>query len=127
MKPYILVVDNNPIDLEFLSYLLTAMGYRAKTAPSVQAGLAAMRRAAPCFIISDLNLPHRTGFDFLKRVKSEVRWRDIPFVLISATSHSQSDIGRALRMGAAKYILRPIEPHALLAEIKPYLPPPTPD
>lgn len=121
MTPHVVVVDNNPMDLEFLCYLLTAAGCRVTAADSVEGGLAAMRESVPDLIISDLNLPHRSGFYFLKRVKEEERWKEIPFVLISATSHANADVQRALSMGAAKYILRPIEPQALLAEIEPYL------
>ena len=119
--PSILVVDNNPMNLEFISYLLAAKGYAVRTAPSVEEGLGLMNESTPCLIISDLNMLHRCGFDFLKKIKESIKWENIPFVLISATSWLQSDVERARQMGAAKFIFRPIEPQALLDEIEPYL------
>jgi len=121
MTSSVLVIDNNPMNLEFISYLLAAKGYAVRTAPSVDEGLDLMTRFTPCLIISDLNLPQRSGYDFLKKIKQRKVWRDIPFVLISATSWLQSDVERAQQLGAAKFIFRPIEPQALLDEIEPYL------
>jgi len=121
MGSYILVVDNNPMNLEFISYLLTAKGYAVKTAASVDLGLDLMRKSTPCLIISDLFLPHRGGFDFLKQIKEVTAWKDIPFVMISATSYLKSDVERAQQLGANKFIFRPIEPQRLLNEIEPYL------
>ncbi len=121
MEPYILVVDNNPMNLEFVRYLLTAKGYTVKTASSVNRGLDLLRESTPCLILSDLNLPERNGFDFLKKVKEVSEWKDIPFCLISATSYLQMDVARARKMGASKYLFRPIEPQTLMNEIEPYL------
>ena len=121
MAPGVLVVDNEPMDLEFIHYVLTAKGYEVRTAASAEEGLNLMRKFTPSLIISDLNLPHQSGFDFLKKIKQEIKWKDIPFVLISATSRQKSDVERAQQMGAAKFIFRPIEPQILLDEIEPYL------
>jgi CheY-like chemotaxis protein len=117
----ILAVDNNPMNLEFLEYVLTSMGYEVETALSIEGGLAHMKISTPCLIISDLNLPYRDGFDFLRKVKQAEEWKDIPFVLISASSYLKADTEQAQRLGAAKFIFRPIEPQKLLDEIEPYL------
>lgn len=121
MARCILLVDDNPMDLEFVSYVLTTKGYIVRTAPSVEKGLDLMKEFTPCLIISDLNLPHRGGLEFLKKIKEAPRWKDIPFVLISATSNLKSDVDRGHQMGADKFVFRPIEPQALLDELGPYL------
>jgi len=121
MASFILAVDDTPVNLEFISYLLTSRGYLVKTATSVMDGLELIDKSRPCLIISDLNLPHRSGFDFLKKVKEQPELKDIPFVMMSCTSQSQADAERARRMGAAKFIFRPMEAQTLLDEIEPYL------
>lgn len=121
MTRYILVVDNNQMNLEFIRYLLVAKGYAVKSAPSVDQGIALMAEAAPCLILSDLNLPGRGGLYFLRKVKETEDWRQIPFVLISASSYLKSDVDRAVQLGADKYLFRPIEPQALMDEIEPFL------
>lgn len=121
MAPYVLIVDNDPMNLEFIRYVLTNKRYAVKTAASVDEAICLMREATPCLIISDLNLPHQGGFEFLKKIKKAPKWKDIPFVLISATSNLKSDVDRGRQMGADKFIFRPIEPQAFLNEIEPYL------
>ena len=121
MAPFVLAVDNNRMNLEFIRYLLTYFGYMVKTAPSVMEGLALIDKSRTCLIISDLNLPHRSGFDFLKKVKEQPDLKDIPFVIMSSTSRSLQDAERARQLGADKFIFRPMEPQALLDEIRPYL------
>jgi CheY-like chemotaxis protein len=119
--PYVLIVDNNPMNVEFIRYLPAARGYEVRTAPTVDLGLQMVMESAPALIISDLNLVQGSGFDFLRKIREQEEWKDIPFVLISASSYNQSDVATAKRLGAVKYIFRPIEPQAFLHEIEPYL------
>ena len=117
----ILAVDNNPMNLEFIEYLFKARGFVVSTASSLIEGLKLLGRDRPRLIISDLNLPQRTGFDFLKQVKQNEITGDIPFFMLSSTSWKQSDVDQARQLGAQKFIFRPIEPQELLDEIEPFL------
>ncbi|MBI5439781.1 MAG: response regulator [Deltaproteobacteria bacterium] len=120
---FVLIIDDNPQNLQFMTYLLTALGYRTKSAASIADGLELVSDAdPPQLIISDLNLPARSGFDLLKTVRARPALDNTPCVILSATSRSESDVEAALRLGAAKFIHRPLEPQELLAELGPYLP-----
>lgn len=120
---YILAVDNNKTNLEYLSYLFTSQGYSVRTALTVSEGLEIMEEQTPALILSDLNIPLRSGFDFLKQVKRAPRWVEIPFLMLSSTSHSSFDVSRAQNLGASKFIFRPIGPQELLGEVEPFLEP----
>jgi CheY-like chemotaxis protein len=71
----------------------------------------------PDLILSDLHMPNRDGFSLLKTVKADERLSAVPFIFISSSVWGDKDRNLALELGAARFILRPIEPQALLAEI----------
>jgi DNA-binding response OmpR family regulator len=59
-----------------------------------------------------------SGYDFIRAVKADPRLRDVPFVFITSTMISEAARRAGLRLGAADYLFRPIEPGALLAAIE---------
>jgi two-component system cell cycle response regulator len=116
--PRILAVDNSPVNLSLVRSTLEPFGYQITTADSVKEALALVRRNPPDLILSDLHMPEADGYDFLKAVKTDPQLRSIPFALISSTVWRETDPATALSMGAAKFILRPIEPNHLVAEVE---------
>ena len=114
----ILAVDNSPVNLSLVRSTLEPFGYRVTTADSVKEALALLRRSPPDLILSDLHMPEADGYDFLKVVKADPQLRSIPFALISSTVWRETDPTIALSLGAAKFILRPIEPNHLVAEVE---------
>jgi two-component system cell cycle response regulator len=114
----ILVVDNSPANREFLQSLLEYAGYRVAVVSHIEEALALARQNPPDLILSDLHLQGGSGLDFLTLAKADPQLGHIPFVIISSTVWQGQDQIRALNQGATKFILRPIEPKALLAEIE---------
>lgn len=113
----ILALDNMPVNLKVLSSTLEPVGYTLLTAQRVQDALAIARQTAVDLIIADVHLARESGFDFLKAVQADSQLQSIPFVFLSSTMAPEKDRETALALGAAKMIVRPIEPQALLAEI----------
>jgi two-component system cell cycle response regulator len=72
----------------------------------------------PELILSDVHMPGKDGYELIKAVKDDEQLRAIPFVFISSTVWGESDRRTGLALGAVKFILRPIEPLALLAEVQ---------
>lgn len=68
-------------------------------------------------ILLDLNMPLMNGFNTLETIKTMVRYKNIPAVIISTSTLSQ-DIERCKRHGASKYIVRPDNFRALLSELQ---------
>jgi CheY-like chemotaxis protein len=73
----------------------------------------------PDIIFSDLHMPLETGFRFLERIKADPLLASIPFVLSTASTsnHVEEARQKALDLGASRFVLRPIEPEALLRVI----------
>ena len=63
-------------------------------------------------------MPHGSGYDLLAAIRGNPALAAIPFVFISATTQSETERARGLARGARKFLLRPIEPETLLAEIE---------
>jgi two-component system cell cycle response regulator len=116
--PWILAVDNSPVNLSVVRSTLEPFGYRVTTANSVKGALAIARENAPDLILSDLHMPEADGYDFLKIVKADPNLSVIPFAIISSTVWRETDPALALSLGAAQFILRPIEPRELVAAVE---------
>ena len=120
----VLVVDDSPNNCELIAHTLGAFGYAVSVAENVADGLALARCAAPDLIISDLHMPGEDGFAFLDALKSDAGLAAIPFVFVSSSVWGDKDSLKALKMGAVRFLQRPIEPQLLLREIRAILPPP---
>jgi DNA-binding response OmpR family regulator len=60
----------------------------------------------------------RLGYEFLRAVKADPQLRTIPFIFITSTMLEEKDRAKGLALGAARFLMRPLEPEALLAEIR---------
>jgi CheY-like chemotaxis protein len=114
----ILVVDNLPINLELMRSLLEPSGYYVFSSRNVDDGLEMARQTIVDLIISDVHMPEKDGYAFIQAVKGDPRLRDIPFMFISSTLERGHDAERSIAAGADRFIVRPIEPQTLLAEIE---------
>ena len=114
----ILAVDNSPVNLHLLHSILDPAGYQLITVTSAAEALAAARKQRPDLILSDVHMPKASGYDLIKAVKADPDLRSIPFVFLSSTLLARNDGGTGIALGAAKFISRPIDPQALLEEIK---------
>jgi len=117
----LLIVDDSANDLELTSSIFTHAGYRILTASSTNEALLILQTKQPDLIVSDLHMPDRDGLDFLRILKKDARWKNIPFVFISSTTRNEAERILGLNLGAGRFILRPIEPRILLTEIETYL------
>jgi two-component system cell cycle response regulator len=114
----ILVVDNSPVNVQLVRSTLEPFGYTVIAARSVPEGLELARQHRPALILSDVHMPGKDGYNFIKAVKGDAQLRTIPFAFLSSTIWGESDRSTGLALGAVKFILRPIESRALLAEVQ---------
>jgi two-component system cell cycle response regulator len=116
--PAILVVDNLPVNLDLARSILEPFGYQVHTAGGMAEGLA-LARQVPCdLILSDVCMAEGTGYDFLRAIQADPQLRAIPFVFLTATMLEEKDRAQGLALGATRFLMRPIEPEVLLAEIQ---------
>jgi two-component system cell cycle response regulator len=118
----LLVVDDSPVNVALVRSTLEPFGYEIVAARSKAEALDLARRRRPDLILSDVHMPQGDGYELIRAVKADSLLRDVPFVFISSTIWPQQDLREGLGLGAAEFILRPIEPGALLARIEACLP-----
>lgn len=117
MQGRILVVDDVLTNREFIRSTLEPFGYEVVLADSAKRGMARVQESDFDLILCDLHMPDKDGVDFIRAIKSDSRLQAVPFVFISA-SLVEAERRRGLQHGAVHFIQRPIEPQALLNEIK---------
>jgi DNA-binding response OmpR family regulator len=110
----ILVVEDNPQAAKLLSIGLTRAGYDVLVAADGGTALELARRCRPKAITLDILLPDRDGWEVLAELKASPRTRDIPVVIVSVLD--QQSLG--YRLGAADYLVKPIERSALLRALR---------
>lgn len=115
--PTLLVVDNSPVNIQLVRSTLEPFGYTILAAQSAPDGLELARLSQLDLILSDLHMPGQDGFDFIRAVKADPDLRGIPFIFLSSTVWRDKDRTDGLALGAVRFIIRPIEPQALLRAI----------
>jgi CheY-like chemotaxis protein len=109
----ILIVDDSNTNIVLLESLLKRNGYLVFTALNGRQGLDAIRNMVPDLIILDLKMPDLGGFEFMEVLRSNSEWMDIPVVILSAISDSDS-IKKSLELGAADYLTKPLDPDRVI-------------
>ncbi len=114
----LLVVDDSAMELWLLHSVFDPSGYKVLLAANVSEALPLARAMHPDLILCDVMMPGGSGFDMLAAVQADPVLKDKPVVLISSMDVGPAERERALAAGAMRFISRPIEPEALLAEIE---------
>ena len=114
----IMVVDDLPSNLSVLRSMLELSGYEVSEAAKLSDALTLARQTKPDLILSDLNMPGGSGYDLIKLAQADPELRNIPFAFISSTDIGEAEQSECRRLGACRFIVRPIEPQVLLREIE---------
>lgn len=114
----LLLVDNTRANVELERTILEPCGYQVLDASSVKEGFTLAKQTKPDMIISDIHMLHQDGYDFLRMMRADPQLSNIPFIFLTSSVLSLDERERALRLGATKYISRPIDPQKLLGEIE---------
>lgn len=118
----ILIIEDNPTNLQLMVYLLQAFGHTPLAAPDGETGL--LRAAEwPDLILCDVQLPGIDGFEVARRLKSDPALHAIPLVAVTALA-MVGDRDRVLGAGFDGYLTKPIEPETFIRLLAPYLDPP---
>lgn len=116
MPAKILIVDDEPFNVDYLEQELGDLGYDTPSASDGAEALAAVREDAPDLVLLDIMMPVMDGFTVLAHLKSDEATRDIPVIVISAMSDLASVV-RGIVAGAEDYLPKPFEPVLLNARI----------
>ena len=114
VKPRILVVDDEPPQLEILRLILGSEGYEAVTAASGRGALAALRRQPFDVVLTDLKMPDLSGIALLEQILREQPGACV--VLMTAHGTIDSAV-EAMRKGAFDYLTKPVDREVLLLAV----------
>jgi CheY-like chemotaxis protein len=110
----VLVIEDDPLSAELLKVHLHGAGFRVAVARDGADGLELARRLQPSVVVLDLNLPVLDGWEVLARAKLDPVLREIPIVVVSMLDER----GRGFALGAADYLVKPVDPAALLGAVR---------
>ncbi|MBI4249285.1 MAG: response regulator [Elusimicrobia bacterium] len=118
-KPLLIVDDESDIR-ESLHATLSMTGYQVLTAASGEEGLAKAQKDIPDLIILDVMLPHMSGFDVCRKLKSSPATKHIPVILLTALQDVEDKV-QGLEAGADDFIPKPFTSQELLARVRAFL------
>lgn len=119
--PLILIVDDEPLNVDLLVRILRRSHYSLSTAGSGPEALGMLAEGArPDIILLDITMPKMDGFQVCRRLKVDPQTRDIPVIFITARVDAASET-RALELGAVDFITKPVSPPRLLARLNTHL------
>lgn len=122
MERTILVVDDSPTVVKFVSFSLRNKGYNVLTASD---GMDAIEKIsshhAPVdLIITDLNMPNVDGYEFISTLRRNSKYQDIPIIILSS-EEGDDDKQMGLDAGASSYLVKPFKSSLLIDEVSRYL------
>jgi serine phosphatase RsbU (regulator of sigma subunit) len=115
-RPKILIVDDEPLNVDYLEQELEDLGYQTVSASNGQEALDQVAAQRPDLVLLDIMMPVMDGFEALSRLKADEKWRHLPVVIVSAMSDMASVI-KGIQLGAEDYLPKPFDPILLQARI----------
>lgn len=121
--PTILIIDDEPDVITYLTTLLSNHGFEAHSAESADEGLEKLERSQPDIIFLDLLMPMKTGINLFNKIKKDPRYRDIPVIIITGIQDKFSKDYRVFfqslkRRKPAAFIEKPVNPDHLIKTVK---------
>jgi two-component system response regulator AtoC len=112
--PHLLLVDDDPEALEWLSELAKAEGFTVATADSLRAARIHMSRLQPDIMLTDLQLPDGKGIELVNDLETRAATE-----VVMITGHASVETAvEALRLGATDYLVKPVDVERLKAILR---------
>jgi len=108
MKNFILIIEDNAMNVKLMRDLLQAKGYQTKEVETAEEGIALAREEKPDLIIMDIELPGMDGLQATGILKADPLTKNVPVLAVTAYA-MKGDREKALAAGCDGYIAKPIE------------------
>ena len=113
----ILIIDDEPDNLDVLSTILECYGYQVRQAVNADIALKTIKIQPPDLILLDVIMPRIDGYQLCEQLKSNPDTKDIPVIFLSALSQD-NEKGKGYQVGAVDFISKPFHLEEILARIK---------
>ncbi|HEX8273129.1 MAG TPA: response regulator [Longimicrobiaceae bacterium] len=125
MTHTILLVEDNEDNITVYRTILEHSGFRVLEARDGPEGIRAVRDELPDLVLMDISIPFIDGWEATRVLKSDPATARIPVVALTAHAFEE-DRARALEVGCEGYLVKPIEPRQVVAEVRRLLDPELP-
>ena len=119
-KRLILIVDDNPKNIQLLGSLLSKNGYILGVATDGKKALEFVKNRTPDLILLDIMMPEMDGYEVCRKLKEGVLAKYVPIIFLTAKSETE-DIVKGFNIGGADYVTKPFIATELLARVKTHL------
>lgn len=117
MSRRVIVVEDNPTNLELMLYLLESFGYEAAGFSRAANALEALQKEPFDLGLVDILMPEMDGFEFAQRVRADERTKTLPLIAITALA-MVGDRERVLGAGFDGYMAKPIDPERFISQLQ---------
>jgi twitching motility two-component system response regulator PilH len=112
----ILVVDDSPTDRQYMIETLKGKGFQIVTAENGEDAINKAKSELPDLILMDVVMPGLNGYQATRQITRDDATKHIP-VIMCTTKGADTDKIWGMRQGANDYLVKPVDPQALLAKI----------
>jgi CheY-like chemotaxis protein len=121
--PCVLVVDDNSLNVELVSYVLGAEQFEVLSALDANAALAMLSQRLPDLILMDIQMPGMDGLALTRLLKSDPKTQAIPIVAFTAYAMKGDEV-KMRAAGCDGYVSKPVDVASLAAYVRSHLPAP---
>ena len=116
----LLLVDDNPTNLQVLYQTLNGRGYKLLIAKNGEDALRIALKAQPNLILLDIMMPGVDGFEVCRRLKTDPETRDAAVIFLSALDEAKDKV-KGLELGAVDFVSKPFNPEEVIARVETHL------
>lgn len=117
MTESVLIVDDEPMARTLLRLMLVRAGFNVSEAEDGFDALEKVKRNRPDIILLDVMMPGMDGFSVCETLRRESETAALPIIMLSAKTDLDS-VNKGLRVGATKYLTKPISPDELTRHVR---------
>ncbi len=116
-KKTILIVDDSEFVRSYHSYILEQAHFGVITAVDGSDGLEKLYSNACDLVLTDINMSHMDGYEFIRRVRGDGKYDLLPIIIVSTESEGK-DKTKGFEAGANLYIVKPCSPEMMVENIR---------
>jgi two-component system, chemotaxis family, chemotaxis protein CheY len=116
-KHRILIVDDSEFVRSYHTYILEQARFQVITAVDGSDGLEKLNTHACDLILTDINMSNMDGYEFIRRVRADGRFRALPIIIVSTESEGK-DKTKGFEAGANLYLVKPCSPAMMVENIR---------